>query len=433
MTSRTDMTGMEFGHLVVQNQTRQSRDANGSSTIQRLCLCVCGQSVWRSPRELRSGDYKSCGCMRNIRAPQPTGLKPTRRDLTDRRFGRLLVTGDGKASAKPNGKYEWLWLCRCDCGNETFVRGNCLVSGNTTSCDCYRKERVSASASTHRMSKTRTFRIWGAMHDRCRNANLSAAHRYVGRGIAVCDRWSSFENFLADMGEVPEGKTLDRINNDGGYEPGNCRWVSRKEQARNRANNRRITYRNKTQPLSAWCEELNLKRSSVESRLKDGWSVDRAFETAVRPSTPPSLESRLMRSKIPKKNMIVCLLLNLKRADGSYFLPDHLRGKDVDVDVVLKAIEWDHIVPVAIGGSNEFWNLQPLLKEDHRKKTSHIDVPQIAKTKRLAKAHEEFRRKMLAKVGVATEPESRVRKVSRWAARKMQSRPFQKREKRNAR
>lgn len=162
-------------------------------------------------------------------------------DLVGQRFGRLFVSARG-----PNKGTKATWQCACDCGQPSrfALTTHDLRSGKTRSCGCLRAEMMRAEggkrlykhgqAGSHvggSAPPTRTYRSWLAMHRRCRNPEKIY---YAGRGITVCERWSSFENFLADMGERPERKTLDRINVDGNYEPSNCRWATAKEQAENR-------------------------------------------------------------------------------------------------------------------------------------------------------------------------------------------------------
>jgi hypothetical protein len=158
------------------------------------------------------------------------GQKPIE-DLTGRTFGRLTVMGP--ASERRHGVPTW--DCKCQCAVILPVTGKCLKNGNTQSCGCRRRENLS----THGKSYTPTFRIWNGMINRCFNPNYSRYSDYGGRGITVCERWRNesnergghgFENFLADMGERPKGLTLDRKNNEGSYEPGNCRWATQSEQ-----------------------------------------------------------------------------------------------------------------------------------------------------------------------------------------------------------
>jgi hypothetical protein len=129
----------------------------------------------------------------------------------------------------------------------------------------------------HEMKGTPTYWTWMNMRQRCTHPFARSYKNYGGRGITVCKRWRKFENFLKDMGVRPPGKTIERINNDAGYTKANCRWATRAEQSVNRRNNRLLTFRNKTQPMSVWAKELNIRYQTVFNRKKLGWSDERAL------------------------------------------------------------------------------------------------------------------------------------------------------------
>lgn len=150
-------------------------------------------------------------------------------DIKGKRFGRLLILNKVKAKNKA-GAY---WLCVCDCGNKTIVHSGNLRLGHTKSCGCLKKDNPPNYKHGKSQIHDRTYRTWIGMRQRCNNLKSNGYKNYGGRGIKICERWHNFENFFSDMGERPQGKSINRINNDGNYEPDNCEWATQKQQRRN--------------------------------------------------------------------------------------------------------------------------------------------------------------------------------------------------------
>lgn len=235
------------------------------------CLCKCSNLCDFSSLQLQRGEATSCGCIW---------------DLTGTTFGKLVVLGP---SSRRCGGHR-IWKCLCACGNITLVKTGNLKNGHSTSCGCYSREITSRTNSTHHMSKTRVYKVWGAMLRRCYSPRAVRYNRYGGRGIKVCLRWHSFVNFYEDMGEPPAGTrmTLDRINNDGDYSPENCRWATWIQQANNKSNNITrfkvcaITCEGVTKPLREWSSITGISIEILYHRLYRGWSPERALQTPVR-------------------------------------------------------------------------------------------------------------------------------------------------------
>ena len=205
------------------------------------------------------------------------------KNLIGKKFERLTVIQRGGNNRWGNSR----WLCRCECGNEKIILGKNLKSGHTKSCGCLHIEKTIERSITHghttKRNISKTYQAWHDMISRCTNPNNKRYQDYGGRGIKVCKRWLKFENFLEDMGEVPEGCQIDRIDNNKGYDKSNCKWSTRKEQQRNMRNNLYFTYKNKTQLLIGWAEQFNINYQTLYSRIFIlGWSIEKALTTPVR-------------------------------------------------------------------------------------------------------------------------------------------------------
>ncbi|MCF8009592.1 MAG: hypothetical protein K9K32_07470 [Halanaerobiales bacterium] len=196
-------------------------------------------------------------------------------DLKGKEFGRLKVI----KQVKSNNRHK-KWLCQCKCGNKTIVQESNLISNHTKSCGCYNIERAIETNTTHGMSDTRFYQCWRDMLDRTSRKKNYAYELYGGRGIEVCDRWKTFENFMEDMYESykkhsnkygEKDTTLDRKDNNGDYKPDNCRWATYKEQALNKRTNKKYLINGKKLTKKEIAEKYNLTYSAINHRIQRGW------------------------------------------------------------------------------------------------------------------------------------------------------------------
>lgn len=207
------------------------------------------------------------------------------KDLTGQRFGRLMVLYD---TGERRDRHV-VWHCQCDCGNELDVRSGDLVSVRTTSCGCYQRQRVAEVHTVHGMARKEKIHpiywTWRGMLQRCENPSDEAYKNYGFRGIKVCDEWHKFVPFCdwALANGWQKGLQLDRINNNGNYEPGNCRWATPQENSRNRRDNRMITFAGKTQCLAAWADETGIEWCTLWFRInRYRWPIGRALTEPVK-------------------------------------------------------------------------------------------------------------------------------------------------------
>lgn len=205
-------------------------------------------------------------------------------NLIGRRFGRLVVTDHGGWRTQPSGQKKRLWVCQCDCGSTTTVtHSNLRSASGTKSCGCLWDEMCSTGSfhKTHGCSRVRRWTpeyiAWAGMIQRCTNPKSNRYEHYGGRGIAVCERWLEFENFLHDVGQKPSPlHTLGRIDNSKGYSQDNCRWETKTQQGRNKRNNVLVTAFGKTTTLSGWEEITGVRRATISVRLGLGWNPEEA-------------------------------------------------------------------------------------------------------------------------------------------------------------
>lgn len=277
MSKVLDLTGKKYGRWTVIEKAKSKANASLNDRENYWkCICECGKVKEIRGSSLRNGNSKSCGCfakeqtskfVRENYKPKPII------DIKGRRFGKLLVMEMQEHIIGDDVK----WKCKCDCGNEIVTKGSYLKKGQKTHCGCNKPF-------SHRLENSRIYRIWLNMKNRCHNSNYDRYSDYGGRGIKVCKEWkNSFEVFCkwALENGYDKNLTLDRIDVNGNYEPSNCRWITGFEQMSNMRKNVYVTYNGETKHLSEWCRVLNVKRSTIDYRLKNGYSVEEAFEIPI--------------------------------------------------------------------------------------------------------------------------------------------------------
>lgn len=233
------------------------------------CRCACGIEREVDTFSLQRGRTISCGCSRAEKRASWNSRGRIFKIVPGDIFGRLTVV---RCDPDDNSK----WICRCSCGVDKSIRHGSLGRGSTVSCGCYYKSKPTR---THGMRHSREYACWRGIKERCANINNKGYYRYGGRGISICREWvSSFETFFRDMGPRPSPKhSIERINVNGNYEPGNTRWATAREQARNRRGNRHLVAFGRSQTLAAWSMETGISDQTISGRLKRGWPVEEAL------------------------------------------------------------------------------------------------------------------------------------------------------------
>lgn len=220
------------------------------------------------------------------------------KDLTGKRFGRLIAISYDIRPSGPSGQPKTFWMCKCDCGNIKEIMASQLMTGKTISCGCYHKEVTKMIKTKHGCHGMRIYNIWGKMLARVQNPKNNEYHNYGARGITVCERWLNFQNFKEDMYEKylkhvqDHGKkntTIERIDNNKGYEPSNCKWVTLAEQGLNKRNNKRYLINGEPLTVREISVKYNISINTLIMRIKKGCPIEKL-------ATPPT-ESHSRRAK----------------------------------------------------------------------------------------------------------------------------------------
>lgn len=268
--------GSRYGSLlVIGPETKKGR------ACAITCKCDCGVLTVVTLSNLNIGAVQSCGC---------SHIKPEHKNLQGKTFGRLTVIDDAVVRRGTTRAVK----CRCECGNTVFSHIKDMVDGRLLSCGCLsrmkkpERELKRDGRFLVRQNRSPEYAIWWGIVTRCENPNSPNFEDYGGRGITLCDHWrKSFAHFLADMGARPSSRhTVERIDNNKGYEPGNCKWTTYSEQALNRRNTVMVEYQGKVQPLAALSNPaIGTNPQILRMRVKSyGWPIERAITEPVKTS-----------------------------------------------------------------------------------------------------------------------------------------------------
>lgn len=277
MAEKLDLRGQRFGRLTV---IREAENIGVYTAWE--CRCDCGKTIICKTHALRSGQRKSCGCLQTEARKNNWSCKNTSKftdeEIIGKRFGRLVVI---EYAGIDNHRCK-VFRCRCDCGNETITRKSRIISGTAKSCGCLSSDTWRAMQYKHGYAAhdeyNRLYAIYSHMVDRCHNENNPSYHNYGGRGIFVCEEWRNDVDVFMDWANkngYSEELSIDRIDNNKGYSPENCRWVDRITQANNKRNNIFLEHNGEKLTVAQWSRKTGIPAATLRARYHSGWSDSR--------------------------------------------------------------------------------------------------------------------------------------------------------------
>lgn len=244
-----DLTGQKFNMLTA---IKVIGSDNGAVWLFK---CECGNFCKNKGSIISNGHIQSCGCL-----GVKNQIKPKEIRSGERFFDFTVLSRSHKEG------HNWQYLCACDCGKEFYALGSNIRTGNTKSCGCRRK-------SLDGLSNTGAHQSWSGMISRCYNEKVSSYKDYGMKGIRVCERWKDYRNFLSDMGDRPEGMTIERVDFRADYSPDNCKWATRVEQANNKSNNVFLEYHGESRTIAEWSRHLGISYSKIYSMYRKGYTM----------------------------------------------------------------------------------------------------------------------------------------------------------------
>lgn len=284
-TTQKDLTGKRFGRLIAIRNTGERAARKNGRKVGYIweCKCDCGNLVNIEIGRLTCGVTKSCGCLHS----DITSKQMRKEDMSGKKFGKLTVIKWLPIEERKSEYKYYPYLCLCDCGNYTQAKRDDLIKGNKLSCGCLHEKYSHSEKRTalkHGESNTKLYKIWAMIKGRCFNKNNKNYKDYGGRGITICQEWlgeHGFENFRdwamangydenAKHGEC----TIDRVDNDKGYSPDNCRWADMKVQSRNRRNNKKYIYNGEALTLREISEKTNVPVSALAYAISKNKDIE---------------------------------------------------------------------------------------------------------------------------------------------------------------